>query len=416
MAESHDQHQLPASAFTSGVSDGTSIRTLMLTDIVDSTVLLDRVGDAQAAEIFGRHDAVFRELLQEHEGREIDKTDGFLLLFRRPFEAVRYAVAYQDALIALSEELGFELKARAGIHLGEVVLRENPPAHVARGAKPVEVEGLAKHAAARIMSLAGGGQTLLSESAYTFARRGAVGADADHIHWKSHGLYSLKGVEEPVQVYEVGREGVAPFEAPPDSAKVHRVAEQTPKNHNSWLLFALTIGVMGLAMSQFLSLGDEAPTPDSAAAASSLTAESATKKDPAPAVEAEAPAPPAEMSLTITSVPMGAEIVFGGVSRGKSPAALRIAAEVGKHGGGARLEGHVDRIFECVVLSGDVEKGAANCEVTLTPIAPAPVPAPAVAKPKRKPSKAGKKTRSKPVGGSTPTPPKKERYKIHTLE
>ena len=148
MVEAKDENQLPAAAFTTGGDDGTSIRTLMLTDIVDSTVLLDRVGDARAAEIFGRHDVVFRELLQAHEGREIDKTDGFLLLFRRPFEAVRYAVAYQDALIELSEELGFELKARAGIHLGEVVLRENPPAHVARGAKPVEVEGLAKHAAA----------------------------------------------------------------------------------------------------------------------------------------------------------------------------------------------------------------------------------------------------------------------------
>ena len=43
-----------------------------------------------------------------------------------------------------------------------VTLRENAPEDVARGAKPVEVEGLAKPLAARVMSLARGGQTLLT--------------------------------------------------------------------------------------------------------------------------------------------------------------------------------------------------------------------------------------------------------------
>lgn len=416
MVEAKDENQLPAAAFTTGGDDGTSIRTLMLTDIVDSTVLLDRVGDARAAEIFGRHDVVFRELLQAHEGREIDKTDGFLLLFRRPFEAVRYAVAYQDALIELSEELGFELKARAGIHLGEVVLRENPPAHVARGAKPVEVEGLAKHAAARIMSLARGGQILLSESAYTFARRGAVGADAGHIQWQSHGLYSLKGVEEPVQVYEVGREGVAPFSAPGDSEKVRRIEDQAPKNHNSWLLFALTIGVLGLALSQLLTLTEAPVQPDAAAppvrSVADVSVPTATPQ-PTPAL---LPAPPAEMTLTITSAPGGAEIILGGVSRGNSPAVLRIPAEVGKHVGRARLEGHVNQRFECVVLSSDVEKGDAKCEVILDAVPPPPAPKAPSATETPTPKKASKKPAPKPVGGSTPAPKKKPRYKIHTLE
>ena len=47
------------------------------------------------------------------------------------------------------------MASRVGIHLGEVVLRENSPEDVARGAKPLEVEGLAKAIAARVMSLAG---------------------------------------------------------------------------------------------------------------------------------------------------------------------------------------------------------------------------------------------------------------------
>ena len=45
-----------------------------------------------------------RDLLARHQGQEIDKTDGFLLLFDRPVEAVRYALAYHDALAALSTE------------------------------------------------------------------------------------------------------------------------------------------------------------------------------------------------------------------------------------------------------------------------------------------------------------------------
>ena len=62
-----------------------------------------------------------------------------------------------------------------GIHLGEVVLRENAADDVARGAKPLEVEGLAKAIAARVMSLAGQGRILMTRTAYDFARRGAVG-------------------------------------------------------------------------------------------------------------------------------------------------------------------------------------------------------------------------------------------------
>ena len=49
--------------------------------------------------------------------------------------------------------------------VGDVVLRHNPPDQVARGAKPIELEGLAKPIAARVMSVAGPGQTLVSPDA-----------------------------------------------------------------------------------------------------------------------------------------------------------------------------------------------------------------------------------------------------------
>src|SRR5207244_3724888 len=76
-------------------------------------------------------------------------------------DAVRYAAAYHAALRSLHTPL----TARAGLHVGDVILRENSAADVARGAKPMEVEGIAKATAARIMSLAYAGQTLMSAAA-----------------------------------------------------------------------------------------------------------------------------------------------------------------------------------------------------------------------------------------------------------
>ena len=52
-----------------------------------------------------------------------------------------------------------------------MILRENPAEDVARGAKPLEVDGLAKPTAARVMSLAHGGQTLLTPEAREAAGR-----------------------------------------------------------------------------------------------------------------------------------------------------------------------------------------------------------------------------------------------------
>ena len=201
-----------------------TLTTLLLTDLVDSTRLVETLGDERASEVWARHDHRARELMVELGGREIDKSDGFLLLFGRPIEAVRYALAYHRNLAELSERLGVELRARCGIHLGEVFLRENSPEDIARGAKPVEVEGLAKPAAARVMALGVGRQTLLTRAAFDLARRAAVGdrIGAQPLRWLAHGPYLFKGVTEPQEVFEVGEVGVAPLSEPPDSEKARR--------------------------------------------------------------------------------------------------------------------------------------------------------------------------------------------------
>jgi TolB-like protein/class 3 adenylate cyclase len=204
-----------------------TIRTILLCDLVASTKLVERMGDSAAADLLARHDRIARGLLSTFNGREIDKSDGFLLLFERPIEAVRFAITYQAEIRELGAAFGSEMASRVGIHLGEVVLRENPPEDVARGAKPLEVEGLAKAIAARVMSLAGNGRILLTRAAYDFARRAAVGMKDDApLRWAVHGRYRLAGIEEPLEVCEVAAPGEASLTPPPDSEKARRADDQ----------------------------------------------------------------------------------------------------------------------------------------------------------------------------------------------
>ena len=186
-------------------------KALLLTDVVDSTRLSEALGDSAMAEVWAAHDRVARGLLDPWRGREIDKTDGMLLLFDNAADAVAYAMEYHRALATLTTPL----MARAGLHVGPVMLRENAADDVARGAKPLEVEGLAKPIAARVMGLARGGQTLLSAAA-----REDLGKTEHKL--VSHGHWQLKGVSDPVELFEVG-DPDARFVQPADGEKAHRV-------------------------------------------------------------------------------------------------------------------------------------------------------------------------------------------------
>ena len=192
---------------------GSDIKALLLTDVVDSTRLSSTLGDAAMARLWSAHDRVARDLLPTWRGREIDKTDGMLLMFDAATDAASYALAYHQALTTLP----VPVQARAGLHVGPVILRENQPEDVARGAKPLEVDGMAKPTAARVMSLAGGGQTLITTEA-----RQALGATALAV--QSHGHWVMKGVPEPVELFEVAQSG-SRFTTPSDSDKVYRVVK-----------------------------------------------------------------------------------------------------------------------------------------------------------------------------------------------
>jgi len=195
------------------------LKALLLTDVVGSTQLSESLGDEAMVGVWAAHDRAARDLLPVWRGREIDKTDGMLLLFDHIDDAVHYALAYQRALAALP----VPLPARAGLHFGPVILRENRAEDIARGAKPLEVDGLAKPTAARVMSLARGGQLLLTAEAL-------AALDEPGLHAHSHGHWVLKGVSEPVELFEVG-ESDGSFAPPEGGEKAYQVV----RNGERWL-------------------------------------------------------------------------------------------------------------------------------------------------------------------------------------
>jgi putative peptide modification system cyclase len=211
----HDAGATPAPLSTP------QVRTLLLTDLCDSTTLVEKLGDNAAAELFRAHDRLVLELQQRWHGRLIDRSDGLLLLFERAIDGLGFALDYARGLRDLGnraelKQHGVVLQARAGLHVGEVLTWRNSDAAVNVGAKPLEVEGLAKPMAGRLMTLARPGQILLSATAEPLAHRAAreLGERGEQLVWKHWGRWRFKGVPQAQEIYEVGEPGIALLRAP----------------------------------------------------------------------------------------------------------------------------------------------------------------------------------------------------------
>ena len=214
----------PLPAASASTDDTPLLRTLLLTDLCDSTEITEKRGDTAAAQIFRDLDRVVLELQQRWRGRLIDRSDGLLLLFERPIDGLGFALDYMKALKGVGVRHGVELRARAGLHVGEVLTWRNSVEAVQLGAKPLEVEGLTKPMAARLMTLARPGQILVSAIAEPLAHRAAreLGERGEHLLWKSHGHWCFKGVPGKQEVHEVGEAGLAPLRMPKNGPKAWR--------------------------------------------------------------------------------------------------------------------------------------------------------------------------------------------------
>lgn len=183
-------------------------RTLCLTDVVDSTKLASALGEVRLAALWTAHNRLARELLSVWRGVEIERTDGVLAMFERPADALGFAAVYHASL----RELTPPVQARVGIHTGSVTIRVNPAEQVARGAPTQDVDGLAIAVAARVMSVARGGQTLLTADVPVPGEQRLC----------QHGWWRFKGLPDPISLVEQigGGYGGSP---PEDSDKAYRV-------------------------------------------------------------------------------------------------------------------------------------------------------------------------------------------------
>jgi class 3 adenylate cyclase len=102
------------------------LRAVMFTDIVGSTEMTARLGDAAALELVRAHDIVVRRGLEAHGGREIKHTgDGIMASFARVANAVPAAADIQRGFAAFNFGASESVNVRIGIHAGEPVEENN---------------------------------------------------------------------------------------------------------------------------------------------------------------------------------------------------------------------------------------------------------------------------------------------------
>ena len=103
------------------------IRTILFTDVANSTTLTQSLGDEAALAILGVHDTIVRDALAESGGREIKHTgDGIMASFVSPAGAVRCAIQIQRELNKHAQmNPKRSLKVRVGAAVGEPVEQDN---------------------------------------------------------------------------------------------------------------------------------------------------------------------------------------------------------------------------------------------------------------------------------------------------
>ena len=176
------RERLTAVAGRVGMPSGRT-RTVMFTDIVDSTRLMASAGNAAWAVILGEHHRIVRSVVGRFRGSIMTSTgDGFAAWFETPDDAVDAARALHPAIEhAALDVAGGSVTVRVGVASGSVF---------DLGA---DASGLAVAEAARVMSTATAGQTHLSRS---------VIDHGFHIDaCRSLGMHTLKGLPDPIEVF-----------------------------------------------------------------------------------------------------------------------------------------------------------------------------------------------------------------------
>jgi class 3 adenylate cyclase len=152
--------------------------TVIFTDIVGSTALIDDVGEAAAHEIRQRHFALLRSAIEKGGGREIKNLgDGLMVIFGDAGAALETANEMQGKVAADEDQIGL----RVGIHAGELLRDGN------------DFFGSTVIIARRLCDLADPGQTIVSSETCELIEH------SDLVSFEPLGALELKGLTESIE-------------------------------------------------------------------------------------------------------------------------------------------------------------------------------------------------------------------------
>jgi class 3 adenylate cyclase/ketosteroid isomerase-like protein len=164
-------------------SDGTV--TIAFTDIVDSTVLLGRLGDHAWRDVLKRHDAVIEETTAAHAGTVVEtQGDGSMLAFSSARRAVACARAIQREIGLAFADDAPPIRVRIGLHTGDALHEAD------------RFFGTTVHYAARVASQALGGEVLVSN----LVRELVAGPEIEFLESRD---VELKGLDGSHRLYAV---------------------------------------------------------------------------------------------------------------------------------------------------------------------------------------------------------------------
>lgn len=222
-------------------------RGFLFADLRDYSRFTERFGDDAAAKLLARYRALVRDAIARFEGAEIrTEGDSFYVVFTSVGSAVRAGLAILDDARAASDEAGAEpIRVGIGVHAGETVDTD---------------EGIVSSAvniAARVCSVAGPGQLLVTETVRGLTRGYLP------VQFVPVGSRRLKGIAEPMALFRV-------VESPAVPTTHRRQARSLILGGGAIAALAVLLGVAALAgpFNGIFAAGQ--PSPSAAAPSSSL--------------------------------------------------------------------------------------------------------------------------------------------------
>jgi DNA-binding SARP family transcriptional activator len=174
--------------------------TFLLTDIEGSTAAWEADAGSMAIAL-ARHDELVEQVVTSRGGRLIKtrgEGDATFSVFERPSGAASAAIELQDAIAHEPWELREPMRIRVALHTGEVELRDG------------DYFGRAVNRAARLRSLAEGGQILCSGATAELV----IDTLSDDVMLTDLGMRQLKNLARPEHVFELRMESDEDSSAP----------------------------------------------------------------------------------------------------------------------------------------------------------------------------------------------------------